>query len=38
MENTSITMYYFPLSRIGLIAGHKQGTAVEIPLAGLIPE
>jgi len=37
MENTSITTYYSPLSRTELIAGHKQGTAVEIPLA-LIPE
>lgn len=36
MENTSITMYYSPLSRTELTAGHKQGTAVEIPLA-LIP-
>jgi len=35
--NASITMYYSPPSRTQLIAGHKQGTAVEIPLA-LIPE
>jgi hypothetical protein len=30
-------MYYSPLNGTELITGHKQGTAVEIPLT-LIPE